>query len=817
MISRMSEGTRWLRRRISRSRLAANLFGHKVAKGVSTRPGLIIIQLDGLSRTQMEVAMEKGRLPFLRRLIRERHFALESFYSGMPSTTPAVQGEIFYNQRGAVPAFHFFQRRRGRAVKMYEADVASELGAKLENEAGPALLRGGRSYSNIYRAGAAHSRYCPEDFAPNEIFRKLHPLKSLLLSLVYAPKILRMLGLALLEFALALVDLIKGLYRRRNWIKEFQFVPTRIAVCVLLRELIRFRVLLDIERGERIVHANFLGYDEQAHRRGPDSAFAHWSLRGIDGAIRDIYRAAHRSDYRDYELIVYSDHGQERTESFERRNGRTLQAAISEVFEGGATAGLKVWQRPAPVPELMGQTVERCEAFFGLSRDQAQESRFIPDAAHQIALTAMGPIGHIYVPRDLSDAEKADYARGLVAAGVPLVLVRMEDRVTRAFNRQGEWELLKDPVNIFGAEHPFLQEVAQDTDQLSRHPDAGDFVINGWDPKQPALSFPLENGAHGGPGPEETHGFLLLPDRIRRWHLVHLPTTAQRVRGEELRQIALHYLGDEGPRVERVARDAPRSGTDSSLRIMSYNLHSCRGLDGKVRPERIARVINAFDPDLVAVQEVDAHRASSGSEDQAHLIASHLRMEHVFQTMLEKEGEDYGIAIFSKHPFQQIRAGFLTQAGRRREGRGAICLRVTPNQGRSFYFINTHFGLGRAERKDQASRLLGEHWLGRIPKNEPVILCGDFNSLPRSRIYRQLTQSFKDVWQGAGDDNRARPGFPSIMPLFRLDHIFLSDHFDVSRVEVPGTSTAKVASDHLPLCAELEWRHQYDDGKASNI
>lgn len=816
MINRFSEGTRWLRKRINRSRLAAHLFGHNIAKGTAEGPGLIMIQVDGLSRTQMEAAMEKGRLPFVRRLIQERHFSLESFYSGMPSTTPAVQGEIFYGRRCAVPAFHFLQRRTGRAAKMYEADVASKLGAKLEEEAGRPLLHGGRSYSNVYRAGAARSRYCAEDFAPNAIFRKLHPLKSLLLGLVYLPKILRMCGLALLEFALALVDLGKGLYRRRNFIKEFQFVPTRIAVCVLLRELIRFRVLLDIERGERIVHANFLGYDEQAHRRGPDSAFAHWSLRGIDGAIRDIYRAAHRSDFRDYEIIVYSDHGQERTESFERRNGRPLQAAVSEVFGEGPTEGLEVWQRPPPVPELMGQTVERCEAFLGLKRDETKGSRFVPDDDNQIVLTAMGPIGHIYVPKDLSDSEKTDYARRLVAAGVPLVLVRTGGGVARAFNGQGEWELLKDKENVFWAGHPFLREVAQDTDELCRHPDAGDFVISGWDPAQPALSFPLENGAHGGPGPEETHGFLLLPDRIRRWYLTHLPATVRRVRGEELRTIACHYLGDDGPREERVAPHAPRSEADTSHRIMCYNLHSCRGLDGKVRPERIARVINACDPDLVAVQEVDAHRSSSGSQDQAHLIARHLRMEHVFQTMLEKEGEGYGIAIFSKYPFQEIRAGFLTPAARRREGRGAICLRIIPDQGRPFYFINTHFGLGRAERREQAARLLGEHWLGGIPEGEPVILCGDFNSRPRSRVYHRMTDSLRDVWAGTGDGVRARPGFPSIMPLFRLDHIFLSEHFEVRQVEVPRTTTAKVASDHLPLCAELELRHP-DDENASNF
>ncbi|MFP4358655.1 MAG: endonuclease/exonuclease/phosphatase family protein [Puniceicoccaceae bacterium] len=802
MISRVTVSLRWLRRKFNRSRLAARLFGHKPPEGASDQPGLIMLQIDGLSRAQMERAMENGRLPFLSRLIRERHFSLESFYSGMPSTTPAVQGEIFFGRRCAVPAFHFLQRETGRAVKMYEADTATAAGAKLREQRGLALLDGGRSYSNVYRAGAARSRYCAEDFAPNAILRKLPPLQSLLLAFAYLPEILRIAGLALLEFALAFFDFFRGLYRRRNFVKELKFVPTRAGVCVIVRELIRFRILLDIERGERVVHANFLGYDEQSHRRGPDSRFAHWSLLGIDRAIRDIHRAAQRSDYRDYELIVYSDHGQERTDSFARRNGRSLRSALAEVFAEGPLQDLEVWKRREPLAELMGQTKERCEAVLGFQQKENGDIRTVPDGGNRIVVAAMGPVGHVYVPRDPGPEAMRAYARRIVAAGVPLVLLRKEESGARAFNARGEWDVWEDRAGVFGPGHPFLDEVAEDTARLCHHPDAGDIVLSGWDPGRKALSFPLENGAHAGPGSEETHGFLLLPDRIRRWHIAHLPSTRRRVRGEDLHRIALHYLGRENPREERVPEVPPRRGPPGGLRIMSYNLHSCRGLDGKVRPERVARVINAFDPDLVAVQEIDAHRPSSGGEDQAHRIAGHLRMEHVFQTMLEKEGEGYGIAIFSKHPFVKIRGGFLTPATRIREGRGALHLRILPAEGRPFHLVNTHFGLGRTERREQAAVLLGERWLGGIPEDEPVVLCGDFNSRPGSRVYRNLAGRLADVWTRAGEA-RGRGGFPSVLPVLRIDHIFLSDHFEVRHVEIPRTATAVVASDHLPLCADL--------------
>ncbi len=803
MISQLSVFTRRFRKTLSRSRLASRFLGHEKKSEPSHRPGLILIQVDGLSRTQMERAMANGRLPFLSRLIRDRHFSLENFYSGMPSTTPAVQAEIFYGKKCAVPAFHFFDRKTGRAVKMYEPETAGEYDARLKACPGDSLIKGGQSYSNIYQAEAATSRYCAADLAPQEMLRNLNPLKSLLLALAYAPRIARIIFLSGLEFALAVVDACQGLFNRQHFLKELQFVPTRIGVCIVLRELIRFRILVDIENGVRLVHANLLGYDEQAHRRGPDSAFAHWTLRGIDRTLRDIYRAAQRSDHRDYELILYSDHGQEHTEPFEVRNGRPLQGALETVFAKGPMQGHEIWQRPSPIPEIIGTALNRCESLLGFGKQARANPVAGPDVETQIVVTAQGPIGHVYLPETLSGDHLRNYAKRLVdEGGIPLVILPKCEGGPRAFNRRGEWDLIQNKTEVFGEAHPFLREVAEDTVRLCHHPDVGDFVISGWDPTLPPLSFPLENGGHGGPGSQETNGFLLLPDRIRQWHLAHLPATRTRVRGEELREIALKYLGGKGPRMERVPKLSVRASRNSGFRIMSYNVHSCRGMDGKVRPERIARVINGFDPDVVAVQEVDAHRARTGREDQAHLIAHHLRMEHVFLTMLEEKEEGYGIAVFSKHPFEKIRSGFLTPASRRREGRGAICLRIFPEGRRPFTFINTHFGLGKGERDEQARMLLGEKWLGGLPESEPILLCGDFNSVPRSEIHTRLQERLRDVWTGK-NSLKPRAGFPSNFPVLRLDHIFLSPQFGVRHVEVPRTANARIASDHLPLCAEL--------------
>ncbi|MCU0751036.1 MAG: endonuclease, partial [Akkermansiaceae bacterium] len=121
-----------------------------------------MLQIDGLSRTEFDRALRRGRMPFLARLIRRGHFTLEDFYSGVPSTTPAVQGEIFYGIHAAVPSFEFLRRSSGRIFRMYEAAASREIEEELLNASPKPLIEGGHVYSDIYRAGAASSHYCSQ-------------------------------------------------------------------------------------------------------------------------------------------------------------------------------------------------------------------------------------------------------------------------------------------------------------------------------------------------------------------------------------------------------------------------------------------------------------------------------------------------------------------------------------------------------------------------------------------------------------------------------------------------------------------------------
>ncbi|MGV3486286.1 MAG: hypothetical protein ACO1RT_17840, partial [Planctomycetaceae bacterium] len=160
--------------------------------------------------------MAEGHMPFLRKLVKHGHFEKLSFYSGLPSTTPAVQAEVMFGARCAVPAFQFLHRESGKTVLMYEQEWAERFSKQLAEHHQP-LLEGGRSYSNIYAAGATEARLCAETMDVAHLSEMIHPWKLVIVFILYFFTILRIMSLALLELFIALVDMVRGLAGQEHW------------------------------------------------------------------------------------------------------------------------------------------------------------------------------------------------------------------------------------------------------------------------------------------------------------------------------------------------------------------------------------------------------------------------------------------------------------------------------------------------------------------------------------------------------------------------------------------------------------------------
>jgi endonuclease/exonuclease/phosphatase family metal-dependent hydrolase len=244
------------------------------------------------------------------------------------------------------------------------------------------------------------------------------------------------------------------------------------------------------------------------------------------------------------------------------------------------------------------------------------------------------------------------------------------------------------------------------------------------------------------------------------------------------------------------APDSPK------LRVATYNVHACCGMDRQRSETRIAEVIAELGVDLVGLQELDLSRPRSAGVDQAGLIAEKLGWHRYFHPAMRTGDEHYGNAIVSRYPLTLRRACALPGSGTFycRESRVAISMDVETPLG-AVHIINTHFGLGRSERLLQA-QLLNEEWLAASSTETPLILLGDFNSLPGSRTHRALGQHLRDVRKLVAPV-RAFRTFPTSFPAFAVDHIFVNNALHPLGLDVHRSPLARVASDHYPLVAEF--------------
>src|SRR3546814_12283434 len=94
-----------------------------------------------------------------------------------------------------------------------------------------------------------------------------------------------------------------------------------------------------------------------------------------------------------------------------------------------------------------------------------------------------------------------------------------------------------------------------------------------------------------------------------------------------------------------------------TIKILSNNFHSCIGTDRRLKPERVAEVIAALEPDIIGLQELDIGRRRTGGVDQANIIASLLPRDVHFHSALHCAEERYGGALLTPHTIPHVTSG----------------------------------------------------------------------------------------------------------------------------------------------------------------
>ncbi len=237
------------------------------------------------------------------------------------------------------------------------------------------------------------------------------------------------------------------------------------------------------------------------------------------------------------------------------------------------------------------------------------------------------------------------------------------------------------------------------------------------------------------------------------------------------------------------------------LRVATYNVHRCRGIDGRLRPDRIVEVLREVDPDVAALQEVVSAEGGAPEDHQARYVAEALGFHWALGENRKLAGAAYGNVVLSRYPLRVVKNHDISVAGRER--RGALHTDILLEDHAAVHVFNIHLGTAFRERRHQGRRL-SERGRGILHDREltgPKIVLGDFNEWTRGLATRLLGSHLKSV--DVRKHLRWKRTYPGFLPVLHLDHIYYDGPFELLRLRLHRTRTSLLASDHLPLVADF--------------
>lgn len=226
------------------------------------------------------------------------------------------------------------------------------------------------------------------------------------------------------------------------------------------------------------------------------------------------------------------------------------------------------------------------------------------------------------------------------------------------------------------------------------------------------------------------------------------------------------------------------------LRFASYNIHKAVGLDRRRDPERIVAVLRELQADVIALQEADRRVGAREAVLPRHMFdESPWRVAHVAKRPQSMGWHGNAILVRRDLEIEECHALDLPTL----EPRGAVCA-VIRDGDRKARIIGTHLDLSGLRRRDQVRSLLG---FAADSGHMPTVMMGDFNQWGQGTgAMREFAEDWGQIAPG--------PSYPSRRPVARLDRIVHCGGWKLHSAQVHHSALAAVASDHLPIHADLE-------------
>lgn len=219
-----------------------------------------------------------------------------------------------------------------------------------------------------------------------------------------------------------------------------------------------------------------------------------------------------------------------------------------------------------------------------------------------------------------------------------------------------------------------------------------------------------------------------------------------------------------------------------TLKVMTYNVRHCAGMDLVLDFDRTAAVIIQQQPDVVALQELDSMTGRSEHRYQLGELASRTHYYPVFGSAIEYDGGKYGVGILTQEtPMSTKRIPLPGEEPR--------MLLVVELQ--DYVIACTHLDLEEEQRLASVPLIVEEtqRW------QKPFILAGDWNDTPGSELLQEMTKHFTIL-----SDSEA--SYPADEPQECLDYVALFKGHSVETFESSVIDEPE-ASDHRPVVVRM--------------
>jgi putative membrane protein len=355
-------------------------------------PGVMFLEIDGLSQAVFQKALGEGYMPTLKRWLEDGSHKFTGWETDLSCQTGGCQPGILHGNNSNIPAFRWYEKDNAKLLTSEKPHDVAEVEKRVSDGNG-LLAKNGSSRANMYSGDAKENMLTISTLGSTK-------RNTMEYFLFYANPFMapRTFALFLSHF---MVEVLEGWLQiardERPRVHRTGFYPIQRATTTsILRELSMFSLVGDMLRGLPAMYATFVGYDEVAHHSGVARKDALRVLSGLDKSFEWLERISEKGA-RPYRFVVLSDHGQSNGATFLRRTGKTFGQVVDGLVD------LETYSPPAE-----DETWLRVNALLtDVSRQNTRGGRLVNRAVKnkkESGEVALGPKGEELKPEEKNKA-----------------------------------------------------------------------------------------------------------------------------------------------------------------------------------------------------------------------------------------------------------------------------------------------------------------------------------------------------------------------------------------------------------------------------